>query len=665
MPTYKTPDVYVEEISVFPRSVAEVASAVPAFIGYTENDSYQQATLVNKPYPVDSLVEFESVFGKGPTTNVTGLTLDSSQNVVSATFDNKYYLYESLRLYFANGGSRCYIVSVGKYRTDGGVERDVLEDGLAALVKQDEPTLLIIPDAISLAATDLAGVQQAMLKQCGEMKDRFSILDVKEGGDWEAAVATFRTNIGTKYLSYAAAYTPYLNSSLSRDISYREISSQIGNVRNQAESSIQEIFGNLDRAVEDVDDVVPADDDLESAYLALRETLLTELNATTPDVGDAQTAYRALFDFIYTRNVSTIDTWAQDPDGLHNDYVGGTITSVRQAVQTLITNTLSDTFAELNGFAAASDDASGTTDVAGMFLVGDANADDHHATAAQWGTSFTAAGVTAPAAGFFTDPAGAANADVARLGNMRRAEAEITRLFYEFAQAVGTVLSTAQALESTLEQSLIAQYPLYASIVKGVGSLLQTVPPSGAIAGAYAYTDSTRGVWKAPANVSLDSVADVTEFIDSVEQADLNVDTTAGKSVNAIRPFTGRGILVWGARTLAGNDNEWRYVPVRRFFIMVEESLKKSTLWAVFEPNDANLWVKLKSMIENYLILKWRDGALAGAKPEDAFFVNVGLGTTMTSMDILEGRLIIEIGMAVVRPAEFIILQFSHKMQTS
>lgn len=141
--------------------------------------------------------------------------------------------------------------------------------------------------------------------------------------------------------------------------------------------------------------------------------------------------------------------------------------------------------------------------------------------------------------------------------------------------------------------------------------------------------------------------------------------TTAAKSVNAIRPFTGRGILIWGARTLAGNDNEWRYVPLRRFFPRVEESIRKSTLWAVFEPNDANLWVKVKSMIENYLIQKWRDGALAGAKPDDAFFVNVGLGTTMTSMDILEGRLIIEIGLAVVRPAEFILLRFSHKMQTS
>ena len=121
--------------------------------------------------------------------------------------------------------------------------------------------------------------------------------------------------------------------------------------------------------------------------------------------------------------------------------------------------------------------------------------------------------------------------------------------------------------------------------------------------------------------------------------------------------------MVWGARTLAGNDNEWRYIPVRRFFNMAEESIKKATEQFVFEPNDKNTWVKVRAMIENFLILQWRAGALAGAKPDQAFFVRVGLGETMTAQDILEGRMNVEIGMAVVRPAEFIILKFSHKMQ--
>ena len=134
------------------------------------------------------------------------------------------------------------------------------------------------------------------------------------------------------------------------------------------------------------------------------------------------------------------------------------------------------------------------------------------------------------------------------------------------------------------------------------------MPPSGAVAGVYAATDTARGVWKAPANVSLADVIEPVVKLDNAQQDDLNVDATAGKSINAIRAFAGKGTLVWGARTLAGNDNEWRYVSVRRFFNMVEESVKKSTYWAVFEPNDANTWVKVRGMIENYLTQKWREG---------------------------------------------------------
>jgi phage tail sheath protein FI len=192
-----------------------------------------------------------------------------------------------------------------------------------------------------------------------------------------------------------------------------------------------------------------------------------------------------------------------------------------------------------------------------------------------------------------------------------------------------------------------------------------TLPPCSSVVGVYAAIDSTRGVWKAPANVSLNIVNAPSKNITDRDQEDMNIDVTAGKSVNAIRAFTGKGTLIWGARTLAGNDNEWRYVSVRRFFNMVEESVKKATYQFVFEPNDANTWVKVRAMIENYLTVLWRQGALAGAKPEQAFYVKVGLNITMTAQDILEGYMNVEIGMAVVRPAEFIVLKFSHKMQES
>lgn len=189
------------------------------------------------------------------------------------------------------------------------------------------------------------------------------------------------------------------------------------------------------------------------------------------------------------------------------------------------------------------------------------------------------------------------------------------------------------------------------------------LPASSPVVGIYANTDDTRGVWKAPANRNISGAIKPTVKITNSTQEDLNVDVTAGKSVNAIRSFTGRGpAIIWGARTLAGNDNEWRYISVRRFFNMAEESIKKASAQFVFEPNDLNTWTRVKSMIENYLSLQWTAGALQGVTPQEAYFVKVGLNETMTELDIWEGRMIVEIGMAVVRPAEFIILRFSHKM---
>ena len=141
------------------------------------------------------------------------------------------------------------------------------------------------------------------------------------------------------------------------------------------------------------------------------------------------------------------------------------------------------------------------------------------------------------------------------------------------------------------------------------------------------------------------------------------MDTVAGKSVNAIRTFTGKGTLVWGARTLAGNDNAWRYINVRRFALMLETSCKRALASFAFEPNEANTWRRVQVMLENFLTRCWRQGALQGNKPEHAFYVHVGPGHTMTARDLAEGRLCVEIGIAAVRPAEFIVLRLYHLMQ--
>lgn len=184
------------------------------------------------------------------------------------------------------------------------------------------------------------------------------------------------------------------------------------------------------------------------------------------------------------------------------------------------------------------------------------------------------------------------------------------------------------------------------------------VPPGGYVAGIFARNDIEHGVYKAPANQIMIGATDL-EF--QVSQSEQQILTDQG--VNAIRFFPGRGILLWGARTLSA-DSDWKYVNVRRLVTFIEQSIVISTQWVVFEPNNETLWANFRSTIEDFLITLWRDGALAGTKPEQAFFVKCDR-TTMTQNDIDNGRLICLIGIAPIKPAEFVIFRIGQWMDGS
>jgi phage tail sheath protein FI len=241
-----------------------------------------------------------------------------------------------------------------------------------------------------------------------------------------------------------------------------------------------------------------------------------------------------------------------------------------------------------------------------------------------------------------------------------------TRLDYDYNNddnAVTIIGIGDGSLNGTLQELKSKNNSYYFMAKAAINDIEMLLPASSGVVGKYAEVDNTRGVWKAPANIGIDYAIRPEKTVSHKEQENLNVDVLAGKSINVLRSFPGRGpAVIWGARTLAGNDNEWRYVPVRRFFNMVEESCKNASEQFVFEPNDNNTWIRVKSMIENYLTQQWKIGALMGTTTREAFFVKVGLGETMTEVDVWEGRMIVEIGLAVVRPAEFIILRFMHKM---
>lgn len=698
MATYKTPGVYVEEISLLPPSVAQVETAIPAFIGYTRTAEKDGQDLKNLPARITSMLEYSLYFG-GPRTFSSGdfelwLDQDKDFKVIAGSFKitKLFNMYNSVRHYFDNGGGPCYIISVGGYADTIGVgdennaDSSGLRVGVKALEKYDEPTIIVIPDAANLGATDFYALQQMAIAQAGRLQDRVAVLDLREyraadGGTYankfvpesqkDTVYQEFRDRIGINDLKYAIAYTPWLVSSYAPDISYDIFKANLKNNTGAAiadlktltaDPTLNDLVQKMENANGDAAKVVGSIDalrgtapTLKDRYTQLKNALLNPANNEAAAVA----AFNALMDFL--KGVALeIPKWktsakfasvqlSNDLDTYAKDTGAG----------------LAKTIRELVGLENNADVKTGTANSLRTGAAPDYSA-YNAAEVIGWLSGLQDADFPPPK----TDVATIASNGKTYAGADKKAKAldtvsDLDSLFKGLNAFIEKIQTSAGKYASTNKAVLFNTHPVIGAAVTAMQTALSVVPPSGAVAGVYAKVDRERGVWKAPANVSLNSVVGPTVMIDNTTQDGLNVDTEAGKSINAIRAFSGKGTLIWGARTLDGNSNEWRYVPVRRFFNMVEESVKKSTYPFVFEPNDANTWVKVKGMIDNYLTILWRQGALAGAKPEHAFFVKIGLGQTMTAVDILEGRLNVEIGMAAVRPAELIILKFSHKMQES
>lgn len=668
---YKTPGVYVQEIALFPPSVAQVETAIPAFIGFTAFALTPEGqSLINVPTRIKSLLEFESLFGGSYVQQTFRVTIDPASNqILNVAPDKTFLLYPSLRQYFDNGGGPCYIVSVGNYSAS--VTAPPISAGIDVLSAEDEPTLILFPDAVSLVSAgkpDLvafSGLQTQALSLCATMQDRFSIFDVLQGYKRQDVtykpIDNFRSSIGINNLNYGAAYYPWIIVNYDINLDFRQLEfwsnaavpAKITNYDSFSKSATEKtLVTNLQNAVKDTDKVIGLvfsnAGDAASLRLTGVDAVKAKLTALanniaqniTPDV--QLSGYLDLLAAIVTAGKKAKDApvgplYGNDIDALSKD------AKLVAAIAKLIAY-------EKNAKVSANTTAG--RNPAPVYSVLD-NTLWLLDTSTNPPTNRTYAAIVANADNFTKDAAGA-------LSIVQALSDTVATILTGFSGLINGALF----YENLAEQALFAGNAFFSSVNSATTLKMNTIPPSGAIAGVYANVDGTRGVWKAPANVSLNNVIGPVVKIDNSDQDDMNV-TATGKSINAIRAFAGRGTLVWGARTLTGNDNEWRYIPVRRFFIMVEESVKKATYPFVFENNDANTWTKVRVMIQNFLTLQWRAGALQGAKPEDAFFVHVGLNETMTALDILEGRMIVEIGMAVVRPAEFIILRFSHKMQES
>lgn len=522
--TLMTPGVYLEEKNAFPSSAVAVQTAVPAFIGYTAIAERSGKSLLGKPTRITSFAEFIELFGQGfkakfsvvdaAKGDTDTFTVDGAQKTVQISDANTAYLFNSIRLFYANGGGPAYILSVGLYGGADSLEIKASDfEVLDVLEKEIEPTLVVIPDANALGE-EAYGIYTKVLAHCAKMQSRFAIFDVlNQGADEQTAdvINTFREAIGINFLNYGAAYYPWLETSV---VQPEEID-----------------FENIDG---DLSALLPEND---------AKNIIAKYNS---------------------------DRKKFDPE----------LEDLKKAREAAI--------------------AAGDTVVV--------------------------------------------------------------------VEAESAVMSKSKDIETAmkhLHQGLKAVSATYGNILSEIRAKLNQLPPSGALAGIYTQVDNTRGVWKAPANVSVNMVNAPAVNVSAEGQQSLNVDVMAGKSINVIRSFPGIGSLVWGGRTLDGNSQDWRYINVRRTLIMIEQSIKLSARAYVFEPNDANTWVTVKSMIENFLVNLWKQGALAGAAPEQAFDVQIGLGSTMTPTDILDGKMLISVKVALVRPAEFIVITFQQQMQQS
>jgi len=217
---------------------------------------------------------------------------------------------------------------------------------------------------------------------------------------------------------------------------------------------------------------------------------------------------------------------------------------------------------------------------------------------------------------------------------------------------------------NSLNSTLTVISPSLNLILAEISEMLNILPPSPAMAGAYAMVDAQANVAQSPANISLGSVIAPSVNINNDNQEELNLPLN-GKAINAIRTFQGKGVLVWGARTLDGNSKDYRYISVRRTMTFLEQSIKMAAEAFVFAPNNATTWSTLRATVSSFLTNQWQSGLLAGQSADDAFVVEIGLGATMTPNDILDGILKMTVKVAITRPAEFIVITFEQQQQKS
>jgi len=634
----QAPGLYLQQNTQTLSEINADATAIPAFIGFSQQGIYnEQGQWLYQRQQIDSLFHYQQHFG-GPQLQALQLPVEQLQNLRDSsqqadyikpkTIKPKYikpkyikpetpFLYQALSLYYANGGGPCYVISIGDFGefTKNSSSAEILtkiDMALAELALVDTVSLILCPESILFPEAHYR-IQERLLTHCQQQQDRFALMDVlmsleenenkdkdkdKDEDKVELDSRLLRKNV-TNALNYGAAYYPYLISRQAVQYQPEEIQLNYTVRQRRLHPELANAWVNLGGQLLNRYGYTKTDTDTDT------DAASENSNAKKNKPCEKQ---KGLLFVSYLKLPSP---------NILVDSIGYAVDSKGQRLR-LSSGQLAPPY--------------------GIFSNNPNPNPDPKAQQAE---------VYLDAEGYHTEGKGCVFSNIRKRENGRP-------IIDNIATQMETVNQTLAYCADA--KARLGDGPIAENIAEQLEQTLYLLPPSAAIAGAIVKTDADQGPWTAPANKILQGIEGLVLNLDVYQQQQLNVDQSSGKSINALRYFAGQGVKIWGARTLAGNDNEWRYINVRRFFIHVEKSIKRHIQFAVYEPNNAFTWLKIQTLVERYLEGLWTQGALYGATPEQAFFVEIGLGSSMTAEDIQKGQLRINIGVAAQRPAEFIIL---------
>ncbi len=694
MPEYLAPGVYVEEVSFRPKSIEGVSTSTCAFVGPA-----RKGPVTGTPEIITSFGEFERIYG-----GFQNLSFSANTDSIPGFIN---YMAHAVRAFFDNGGKRLYIGRTFITRTDGG--GNVTSDGTASVSiysnGANEASIIsrspgsgyngeirIYQKRRRIASSRMASAPQGsflcVASAAGDNAQPAVIAGAKptfavnEGDQLELVLAG-----GTETITFAAADVNDLNA-----VSVAEINVLLENADIPVFASLPPSTGMLTLSTTDTGAAATLRIGDNSTRIALGlpttaaagqdgATLLFYEKQGSNWVGGADGITVLDTTAVTNAEIISFNLEAIDSDGCRIVYddLSFSSTHPKYIGQVLLQNPTNRSDALQNPFYF---NITGTVTTLQMYNAmfsvqpensfsmtgGNDGAEPAPITTVTGGASYSDALellediddisiIAAPGHSALTSGSNFESVQDALISHAERMKYRIAVLDTEEDQTITDARETRGRIDTTYAALyypwVVVPNPLARQGNETIPKEI-AVPPSGFVAGIYARTDINRGVWKPPANEIVRGALRFEREINHRMQEILNPE-----GINCLRFFFGRGNRVWGART-ASSDPEWKYVNVRRYFIYLEHSIDRSTQWAVFEPNGPRLWSNITDTITAFLYNEWRNGALLGSTPNEAFFVRCDR-STMTQADIDNGRMICEIGVAAIKPAEFVIFRIGQK----